>query len=412
MKNNSLAKAQTRPHTEAGQSDQAAVFREKLNAAVREIAEAKRQVTTGYHQLFEGAKGDTSEKLCWRGIVWYANADLESSKADRMRLPFLLSMIVEKTLQFFGVWPTGDLSIFADLREYASSAGCPIEDALPALAKVYQADVQRLLSWLSSPDKNAETAQEAVDFLLRHTRGIQTKIDVNPEFDDTGNKGYPFLWEVTDIRCPSVVTPLCEFIFKQIDHYHQGGISLAQAIPVLKCKRPGCGRFMVPGRAGRKEYCSDNCRARHRLEFLTASGEQRDYMWLRRLERPNKDEVDYKLMMPKVVKRLSMIEKKWPKLAKKARRLLQRANDPSVQLARSVWELADDPSVQKTMSELADDLSVREAISELEADPSVQEAISWELEDDPSVQKARSLLEHADDPTARKARRLLKRAYK
>lgn len=60
------------------------------------------------------------------------------------------------------------------------------------MAKVYEADVQRLLSWLSAPDKNVEMAQQAVDFLMRHERGTKAEIDVIPDFDDTGNEGYPF----------------------------------------------------------------------------------------------------------------------------------------------------------------------------------------------------------------------------
>lgn len=166
---------------------------------------------------------------------------------------------------------------------------------------------------------------------------------------------------------------------------------------------------MVAERAGRKEYCSDNCRARHPVKSQTESGEQGDYMWLRRLGQGDKEYVDCKLTMPEVVERLSGIEQKWPKLAKKAGRLLERANDPVVQLARSVRALANDPSVQESMAELADDPLVQVALSlGTENDQLVQGAISLGFQDNPSVQKARKLLER-DDPTGQRAIELLKR---
>jgi hypothetical protein len=131
-----------------------------------------------------------------------------------------------------------------------------------------------------------------------------------------------FFWE-DEIHYPTLVSPLCKFILDRIERYHEDEITLQKALPILTCKRPRCQRLIVAKRAGRQEYCCDNCRAHHRQEIKTASGEQKDYAWLYRLE--GSRQVGRKLKKPKVLRRLSLIEVKWPRHAARAEGFLERA---------------------------------------------------------------------------------------
>lgn len=307
------------------QSDrrEAESLRKDIEATIRGIREAEESIATALSRWFDGVPGESREKLCWRAIAWYANADLETVDQAGVKLQYLLKLILG---EICGSLIGDGLSEFNDLAGRVRIEGCSLEDALLALAKGYQTEFRQLLTWLSSPNKNGNLADPAVAFLFDHVNLSLLEADANPEFDENGNQGLPYFYVLTGIHCPTLITPLCKFIFDHIERYQQEEISLREAIPVLKCKRPECGRFMFAERPGRKEYCSDLCRAQRRRVALTASGEQREYVWLHRLEWSKQAELDLKLRKPKTLERLRRIEKEWPKLAARARELLERAS--------------------------------------------------------------------------------------
>jgi hypothetical protein len=175
-----------------------------------------------------------------------------------------------------------------------------------------------MFTWLCAPDKYPELGKEAIKFLTRKSWGAITKIEDNSEFDDKGNNGTPFFYLITDILYPSIMHPICTFIFERIDRYHKGELKLEEAVPIPTCQRPGCGRFVVPQRPGRMEYCGSRCRSQDHQLGNISSGEQRDYMWLYRLEREPIAICRRKLRSTKVTERLDRIEKDWPDLAEKA----------------------------------------------------------------------------------------------
>ena len=50
--------------------------------------------------------------------------------------------------------------------------------------------------------------------------------------------------------------PICKFILEYVDDPRE------KDLPIQICKRPGCGKFILPDRVGRKEFCSSLCGSR------------------------------------------------------------------------------------------------------------------------------------------------------
>jgi CGNR zinc finger len=70
---------------------------------------------------------------------------------------------------------------------------------------------------------------------------------------------------------------ICKFVFEFAN-------DPPKFLPIRVCKRPGCDRFIVPERIGRKEYCSPKCGSR---DHRPAAEENKDYIWLYRLTKQN-----------------------------------------------------------------------------------------------------------------------------
>ena len=129
-----------------------------------------------------------------------------------------------------------------------------------------------MLSWLADP--NALTAlqrNEAISFLTEHggQGAIEFDLDPNDDFDDSGNKGYPFYYWKTPTEYRSILSPVISFIAHRIERYQtdesEETLTLREAIPVMVCKRAACGHFAVLHRTT-KEFCSASCRTLYRQE--------------------------------------------------------------------------------------------------------------------------------------------------
>jgi hypothetical protein len=104
---------------------------------------------------------------------------------------------------------------------------------------------------------------QALNFLQKNARGIREEFSREAETNfDEGSPDYLPVYYSKRVTYATIASPLCKFISDQIERYHVGELSLIEAIPIRACKRKGCEKFILPQRTGRKDYCSDKCRAR------------------------------------------------------------------------------------------------------------------------------------------------------
>jgi hypothetical protein len=136
-------------------------------------------------------------------------------------------------------------------------------DPLSHFAIRYHDRFTDLLTWLCAPDKSPQLRSAAVDFLQANARGVRWQIEHVPESNfDEHSHGYLPVFYRRQVEYDSIMSPLCKFIFDQVDRYHVGELELSDAVPIRICKRDGCSKFVLPERKGRKEYCSNICRAK------------------------------------------------------------------------------------------------------------------------------------------------------
>jgi len=266
-------------------------------------------------ELF-GAKGEKSrEKSIWRGIVWFANADMhtEYRSYDAFR-EFLIYLIDPD----FG---TIENLEFQDIVKAQKTQDK--ESAFRRCVDQGQAVLRRLLLWLCDPNKHPELGRESIKLLFAVGNVIEGEWERNDRFDATGNDGEPFFFTKRVTQYGWLITPIFHFILQRIERYHEGEVELQEAIPVRRCEREGCGKFLVPARTDRKKFCSGKCL---RLSHPPRSGEEnRDYMRVYRLEHEPRSVLRKKLASAKWRTRLTEIAKIRPELSERVQNLKRRA---------------------------------------------------------------------------------------
>jgi len=105
----------------------------------------------------------------------------------------------------------------------------------------------------------------ALSFLIEHGQREleQYDFDPNDEFDDTGNTGYPLFFWKRSASFHTIVQPIAHFIYERLEQYHDRTMELPAAVPIVLCKRDGCGRISVIQRRT-KDFCSPSCRTLQR----------------------------------------------------------------------------------------------------------------------------------------------------
>ena len=265
--------------------------------------------------------GAGHERRVWMGIIRYVNADLS---IDAKAYASLLRVLNELT-------PTPELTEFkltefgkADDFFYLSELSGARKRDLISLAVHYQKIVKDLLLWLCRPKSHFELRVGALRFLEVNAHGEDWHIDYNEDpvaslsdFDE--DKG-PFLYFVKEVKFASIMSPVCKFIFDFVD-------DPPKPLPIRICRRPGCDKLILPERMGRKEFCSPKCCA---LDHRPTPKENRDYMWLYRLNKIKSDGTLRKRLkeIPDAIKRLRRIEARWkhqPKFTEKIDEIRKRA---------------------------------------------------------------------------------------
>jgi hypothetical protein len=121
-----------------------------------------------------------------------------------------------------------------------------------------------------------------------------------------------------------MVDPICKFIADEVEAYHDGYSE--HLVPIVICKREGCGKFVMPRRIGRKSLC-DDCKDKHFNEVRRPL--QTERRWLYRLieigdkrKGGSKGALIKLLADPKIKERFSRAKKLLPKLAAKVSALV------------------------------------------------------------------------------------------
>jgi hypothetical protein len=288
--------------------------------AEQSVAQAARQhiysLIQNIHQQEEVLRPSDAgrERRVWVDIVRYANADLST---DTKAYGSFLRVLYELT-------PTPDLTEFklAECREAGdffclSELGGARKSDLISLAVHYQKALKNLLLWLCRPKSHPELRLDAIRFLEVNARGADWHIDYREDpiadSDDIKEGRCPFLYFVKQVKFASIMSPICEFIFEFAD-------DPPKLLPIRVCKRPGCDKFLVPERIGRKEYCSPKCCS---SDHRPTPEENKDYIWLYRLTKIKSDGTLRRRLRenPETMKRFRELETRWKKEPKFVERI-------------------------------------------------------------------------------------------
>jgi hypothetical protein len=259
------------------------------------------------------------EKRIWRGIIGYVNGDLSVDAQPYINLVEVLRELTPELTQLGGSHELRGISFY--LSDLTSST---IRKDFLALAVQYHQALRNLLLWLCRPKSHTELRDDALRFLEFGARSESWHIDLkeNPltqrgwgDFDE--KKERPILYFIKDVKYSSLMGPICKFILEYVDDPRE------KDLPIQICKRPGCGKFILPERVGRKEFCSSLCGSRLAQEKKPQELKA-DYAWVHRLEKEPKATLQLKLKKTKVKTRLAEIETHWPVLREKVQGIRSR----------------------------------------------------------------------------------------
>ena len=299
------------------QSDKAK--RDETEATLRQVDSLIQRIRQQEEVLRPSGGGH--EPRVWMGIIRYVNADLSTdAKAYTSLLRVLYELTPAPELTEFKLTEFGEDDDFFYLSELSGAR----KGDLISLAVHYQKIVKDLLLWVCRPKSHPELRIGALRFLEFNTHGEDWHIDYNEDpvasFGDFDIEKGPFLYFVKEVKYASIMTPVCKFIFDFVD-------DPPKPLPIRICKRSGCNKLILPERKGRKEYCSPTCCA---LDHKPTPRENKDYMWLYRLNKTKSDGALRKRLKgdSEAIKRLRQIETRWkhqPKFTDKVDELRKRA---------------------------------------------------------------------------------------
>jgi hypothetical protein len=125
-----------------------------------------------------------------------------------------------------------------------------------------QHGLRQVLRWIARPSiVSHDDAKSAFDFLFTQVEGIRWEVEflaAEPPLE----RRYTF-WFKFPMDFPSVISPLCHFIWVQMERYSDGKDARQRMLPVGLCAREACGKFFLIERAGRSLYHDGKCRSLH-----------------------------------------------------------------------------------------------------------------------------------------------------
>lgn len=199
-------------------------------------------------------------KKIWEQLVKYTNADAFAREEPSFVTDFLA--LRQSCIQY--IEPSMRMGADHVSDTFAEEADDELswKTSVLKVARKHQVEVKHVLQWLAEPKYcDWETAQAAYRFLEAEVRSISWdrlfNFQFNPECRDAA------FWIDAPTRFGRAMSPICEFIWRQMNGYRNGDGELKALFPIGVCGRPSCGRFFLIERIGRGSYCSSLCRASH-----------------------------------------------------------------------------------------------------------------------------------------------------
>jgi hypothetical protein len=261
----------------------------QLDAELRRVVADLRQ---GQRDMFAtlaaavGLPGESDRsRLIWEGLVRFVNKDLKGLPADIdvfVVLRAVIALCVYGNSEFEDMQENVyGLGVFTDVYHTQQRGNLSVDQAFAVLATELQPKFRLLLSWIADPNlMDREGRRAALQFLIEHGEQelAQYDYDPNDDFDDTGNVGASFFFWKRPASFESVVTPIARFIYERLEQYHNSELELPDAVPIVLCKREGCGKISIIQRKT-KDFCSSSCRTLHRQKEKAAehAAYMRDY---------------------------------------------------------------------------------------------------------------------------------------
>jgi hypothetical protein len=224
-----------------------------------------------------GLPGESDRShLIWEGLARFVNKDLKGQPAGieiTVALRAVIALCVHGNSEFEDMQEdVYGLGVFTDVYHVQKRRSVSVDQAFAVLATELQPKFQLLLRWIADPNRmDREGRRAALEFLIEHGEQELARYDYDPneEFDDTGNVGAPLFFWKRPASFESVVTPIARFIYERLEQYHNSELKLPDAVPIVLCKREGCGRVSVIQRKT-KDFCSSSCRTLHRQKEKAA----------------------------------------------------------------------------------------------------------------------------------------------
>jgi hypothetical protein len=232
---------------------------------IRSSLEHKERSITGLNAVLAGVPKERDRTMIiWHALAGFANA----SEGEELGFHYFHAFTHLCCLRLDEIFadPTEDLRCFEDVEREYDQTRRPLEDIFRSRASALREQVRVMLAWLVRPNAYSSTAKRhALEFLLYHggDHAIQVGRDPTDKFDDTGNHGIPLFYWQNIYGYQTVFSPAAKFILDRLEQYHERHLPLEKAMPLIICKRPECGKFVV-ARRKTKDFCSDSCRTLYR----------------------------------------------------------------------------------------------------------------------------------------------------
>lgn len=278
---------------------------------------------------------DSGKNKIWRGLVDYANASDLGSNPEALKnlaqtlsecMPWMARTAFEEDIPAM-------IALRANPKDSLNQVSIlPWSKSAEQLANQFQQEavefqpqVRRLLTWLSDRKRNEKDRPKAFAFLRDHSTHIQfahgdpglvPEGEQDRYFNVAGELKDDFPYRTLSYK--DVADVICDFIQKE----HQPGSD----VPILICKRPGCGNLVT--QLKKREYCrTPSCdRERQKRDDEVKQRKNRDNVFLCRLGK-----LRLAVRRKKVresIKRLREIESYWrdknQSLAERALELLKK----------------------------------------------------------------------------------------
>jgi hypothetical protein len=246
----------------------------RLIALFGTLEQSRKRMLSVIAKLFGAPEEIDRDRIIWHGIITLANRHGTDDKDIGVDLAYFKALVFLCAWRLEGEPPdfADDLSRFRDLDFTVIRSKKKLEEALAEALPILRDRIWKVLLWLTEPNKCAAAfKQDVLCFLQENSEegAVEFCIDPVSDFDETGNRGYPLFYWKKITGYSTISSPIAKFIFDQIEKYHADELPLAEAIPVVKCKRTNCERFAVPRRRTR-EFCSDSCRTLFRQKTKAA----------------------------------------------------------------------------------------------------------------------------------------------